>query len=140
LVGSNIVRYADDCKIFTKSKYSARRVKDSAIRFLEGKMKLKVNMEKTEARRAVAELNAFIRGWINYYARSNIARWIRDKSSWIRRKIWCYLWKQWKTADNRRKKLKELGRRTGGWKNTPGACRAIGIGEYPRLYALQSQL
>ena len=89
MVGSNIVRYADDCKIFTKSKYSARRVKDSAIRFLEGKMKLKVNMEKTEARRAVAELNAFIRGWINYYARSNIARWIRDKSSWIRRKIWC---------------------------------------------------
>lgn len=47
------VRYADDCNIFTKSKYSAKRVKDSTIRLLEGKMKLKVNKEKTEARRAV---------------------------------------------------------------------------------------
>ena len=51
--GHKFVRYADDCNIFTRSKYSCRRVKDSMVRFLEGKMKLKVNTEKTEARRAV---------------------------------------------------------------------------------------
>ncbi len=51
--GHKFVRYADDCNIFTKSKYSAKRVKDSVIRFLENRMRLKVNMEKTEARRAV---------------------------------------------------------------------------------------
>lgn len=51
--GHKFVRYADDCNIFTKSKYSAKRVKDSVIRFLENRMKLKVSMEKTEARRAV---------------------------------------------------------------------------------------
>ena len=51
--GLKFVRYADDCNIFTKSNYACKRVKASAIRFLEGKLKLKVNMEKTEARRAV---------------------------------------------------------------------------------------
>lgn len=50
--GRKFVRYADDGNIFVKSGYASRRVKESVIRFLEGKRKLKVNMEKTEARRA----------------------------------------------------------------------------------------
>ena len=49
--GHKFVRYADDCNIFTKSAYACKRVKDSVVKFLENKMKLKVNMEKTEAGR-----------------------------------------------------------------------------------------
>lgn len=158
--GHKFVRYADDCNIFTKSKYACNRVKESVIRFLEGKMKLKVNTEKTEARRVVGssflgftfitrtsneglgyckpkekklrkfeekireitsrsrgvafsvviqELNAYIRGWINYYARSNISKFIELKATWIRRRLRQYLWKQWKTPGNRRDNLRELG-------------------------------
>ena len=158
--GHKFVRYADDCNIFTKSKYACNRVKESVIRFLEGKMKLKVNTEKTEARRVegssflgftfttrvsteglgycrpkdkklrkfedkireitsrsrgvafsavVQELNAYMRGWINYYARSNIHSYIKEKAAWIRRRLRQYLWKQWKTPSNRRDKLQELG-------------------------------
>ena len=51
--GLRFVRYADDCNIFTKSKMSSYRVRDSAKSYLERKLKLNVNMEKTEARRAV---------------------------------------------------------------------------------------
>jgi RNA-directed DNA polymerase len=51
--GLRFVRYADDCNIFTKSKRSSYRVRDSVKSFLERKLKLKVNLEKTEARRAV---------------------------------------------------------------------------------------
>lgn len=51
--GHKFVRYADDCNIFTKSAYACKRVKDSVIKFLGNRMKLKVNMEKTEARRGV---------------------------------------------------------------------------------------
>ncbi len=46
------VRYADDCNIFTKSKMASYRVRDNAKKFLERKLKLQVNMEKTEARKA----------------------------------------------------------------------------------------
>ncbi|MGH0054388.1 MAG: reverse transcriptase domain-containing protein, partial [Sphaerochaetaceae bacterium] len=50
--GLRFVRYADDCQLFTKSDYAAVRVMKNATKYLEGKLKLKVNVEKTEAREA----------------------------------------------------------------------------------------
>ncbi|HCC51417.1 MAG TPA: group II intron reverse transcriptase/maturase [Porphyromonadaceae bacterium] len=41
------VRYADDCLIFCKSKRAAERTKESIIRFIEEKLYLRVNKEKT---------------------------------------------------------------------------------------------
>lgn len=41
------VRYADDAMIFCKSKRAAHRVRESITRFIEGKLFLKVNREKT---------------------------------------------------------------------------------------------
>jgi group II intron reverse transcriptase/maturase len=45
--GLPFVRYADDAMIFCKSKRAAQRVKESITRFIEGKLFLKVNREKT---------------------------------------------------------------------------------------------
>ncbi len=47
LRGHPFVRYADAAMIFCKSKRAARRVKSSITRFIEGKLFLKVNREKT---------------------------------------------------------------------------------------------
>lgn len=40
-------RYADDCNIYVKSKKAANRVMGSITRFIEGKLKLKVNKDKS---------------------------------------------------------------------------------------------
>jgi len=40
-------RFADDTKIYVKSMMAAERVKDNAIKFLENKLKLTVNKDKT---------------------------------------------------------------------------------------------
>lgn len=45
--GHPFVRYADDAMIFCKSKRAAERVKSSITNFIEGKLFLKVNKEKT---------------------------------------------------------------------------------------------
>ena len=45
--GHPFVRYADDAMIFCKSKRAAERVKSSITKFIEGKLFLKVNKEKT---------------------------------------------------------------------------------------------
>ncbi len=45
--GLPFVRYADDAMIFCKSKRAAHRVRESITRFIEGKLFLKVNREKT---------------------------------------------------------------------------------------------
>ena len=46
--GHRFVRYADDCMIFCKSKKSAERTLTNIIPFIEGKLYLKVNQDKTE--------------------------------------------------------------------------------------------
>lgn len=46
--GHPFVRYADDGLIFCRSKRAAERVKESIAKFIEGRLKLKVNREKTE--------------------------------------------------------------------------------------------
>ncbi len=46
--GHKFVRYADDCNIYVKSRRAAERVMASCKKYLEGKLKLKVNTEKSK--------------------------------------------------------------------------------------------
>jgi group II intron reverse transcriptase/maturase len=45
--GHKFVRYADDCNIYVKSERAGKRVMESIGRFIEGKLRLKVNREKS---------------------------------------------------------------------------------------------
>jgi RNA-directed DNA polymerase len=45
--GLCFVRYADDCVIFVKSERAGERVMESVSRFIEKKMRLKINREKS---------------------------------------------------------------------------------------------
>jgi group II intron reverse transcriptase/maturase len=45
--GHKFVRYADDCNIYVKSLRAAERVMEGCVKFLEGKLKLKVNRKKS---------------------------------------------------------------------------------------------
>ena len=49
--GLKFCRYADDCNIYVKSRKAADRVMVSITRFIEGKLKLKVNKEKSSVDR-----------------------------------------------------------------------------------------
>ena len=49
--GLHFARYADDCVIFVKTKFSAERVMRNIVSFIETKLKLKVNAEKTHITR-----------------------------------------------------------------------------------------
>jgi group II intron reverse transcriptase/maturase len=45
--GHKFVRYADDCNIYVKSRRAAERVMENCTKYLEKKLKLKVNREKS---------------------------------------------------------------------------------------------
>jgi len=49
--GHRFVRYADDCNIYVGSERSGQRVMASAVRFIEGRLRLKVNMAKSAVAR-----------------------------------------------------------------------------------------
>ena len=52
--GVPVIRYADDIVLLCKSERAAGRLMESSIRYLEGKLKLKVNREKSH----IAKVNA----------------------------------------------------------------------------------
>ena len=49
--GHSYVRYADDCSIYVRSVKSAEWVLEKVTGFIEGKLKLKVNRERTKISR-----------------------------------------------------------------------------------------
>ncbi|WP_196611050.1 group II intron reverse transcriptase/maturase [Pectinatus brassicae] len=46
--GHKFVRYADDCNIYVKTERAAKRVMTSSVRYLERKLKVKVNHKKSK--------------------------------------------------------------------------------------------
>jgi RNA-directed DNA polymerase len=75
--GHQFVRYADDLSIYVKSMKSAERVKESITKFIEGKMRLKVNQEKSKISRP-RESNLL--GFSFYKDRNGYQIRISDKS------------------------------------------------------------
>lgn len=49
--GHKFVRYADDCNIYVRSEKAGKRVMESLVRFIEGRLRLKVNREKSAVAR-----------------------------------------------------------------------------------------
>jgi len=50
--GHRFVRYADDCNIYVRTERAGERVMGSVVQFLEEKLKLKVNRQKSKVDRA----------------------------------------------------------------------------------------
>ena len=93
--GLPFVRYADDSMIFCKSKRAAKRVKESITKFIEGKLYLKVNKEKTVV--------SYVRG-VKYLGYSFYVT-----------KGKCQLCVHPKSKAKMKSRLKELTSRSNGW-------------------------
>jgi len=154
--GHRFCRYADDGNIYVKSKAAGERVMESVTRFLEKRLRLKVNRDKSAVGRpwernflgytmtwhrqpklrvsldsvkrvkgrirelmrkgrgssltkVVGELTPLLRGWINYFRLSIVKIAFEELDGWIRRKLRCMLWRQWKKPKTRAKKLIKRG-------------------------------
>lgn len=169
--GLRFVRYADDCVIFVKSEMSARRVLRNITHFIEEKLGLIVNGEKSKIVRPndptfkflgfgffynrqakefqakphqqsmvklkkdlkeltkrswgistnqrVEKINQKVRGWVNYFRMGKMKTFLQAMDQMIRRRLRMCIWKQWKTARNRRKNLIKLGMsRNDAYKNS----------------------
>lgn len=155
--GHCFCRYADDCNIYVGTERSGQRVLESIMDYVEGKLKLKVNRDKSAVdrpsrrmflgysftvgkqpklrvpkksvqkikskikrhcrrgrgqnlKRFIEEtLNPVLRGWTQYFRLSETKRFAQDLDEWIRHRLRCILWRQWKKPKTRTRKLRELG-------------------------------
>jgi RNA-directed DNA polymerase len=152
--GHRFVRYADDCNIHVRSEKAGQRVIASLTRFIEGRLKLQINAEKSAVARPwhrsflgftvkddpafrrciadkavtrfkdrvreltrrhrgvslekmIADLNPFVRGWAGYFG---FSQWheLPSLDGWIRRRLRCVAWVQWKTRGQRYRELRRL--------------------------------
>ena len=150
--GHRFVRYADDVSIYVRSERAGRRVLESVTKYLQKKLKLNVNKNKsrvdkpgnrsllgfsigkagrvrvsdesikrlkakvrqltsrTRGRRIeqiIRELATYLRGWQRYFNYGYQKQRFRELTSWIKRRLRSYLWKQWGWAGYR--KLRKMG-------------------------------
>lgn len=155
--GHSFCRYADDFSIYVRSQKSGERVYESITSFIEKKLKLKVNKDKSKVdkgyrrnflgygftsekrtrlrvpkesltrlrkrvkgeckrgrgknlKRFIAEiLNPMLRGWANYYKKSETITFAKELDIWIRRRLRVIIWRQWKRPRTRFKFIRKAG-------------------------------
>jgi len=59
--------------------------------------------------RTIAELNPVLRGWAAYFKLTETKRALEETDGWIRRKLRCLLWQQWKRSYTRARNLMKAG-------------------------------
>jgi RNA-directed DNA polymerase len=57
----------------------------------------------------IGKLAPYMRGWRNYFGFCQTPEVLRSLSSWVRRRLRCALWRQWKTPRRRKAALLALG-------------------------------
>lgn len=154
--GHRFVRYADDSNVYVQSKAAGERVMASLECFLEKRLRLKVNRDKSAVarpwnrkflgysvthdrtpklrvapesvkrfrmnlrpvlrrgrgrslRRVLEELAPKVRGWVAYFRMAETKGVFEDLDQWVRRKLRCIMWRQWKRYRTRRTKLVAAG-------------------------------
>jgi len=81
----------------------------------------------------IAELRKSLLGWKAYFGIAEIKSPQRDVEKWIRRKLRCYLWKQWGRSGYR--KLRRLGvKRQLAWNTAKSAHGPWRLSKSPALY------
>lgn len=149
-------RYADDSNVYVKSQKAGMRVMASITRFLEKRLRLKVNREKSAAgrpwvrkflgysmtwhkkpklkvapqsvlrlknhirellrkgrgravSRVIADLRPLITGWTEYFKLATVKNTFELLDEWLRRRLRCILWRQWKKPRTRANRLMGRG-------------------------------
>jgi group II intron reverse transcriptase/maturase len=60
-------------------------------------------------RTVINELSQKLRGWVNYFRYSEIKGLFEELDGWVRRKLRCILWRQWKRPFTRARNLMRFG-------------------------------
>jgi len=109
-----------------KGKYNLRVSPKS---FKRMKQKVKEITRKTSPipfNERISKLNAFMRGWVNYYKYANVSSKLAELDGWVRNRLRYCIWKHWKKPDKRMRSFIRLGKskdeayawsrsRMGGW-------------------------
>jgi RNA-directed DNA polymerase len=96
---------------FTTHKQPKIRVPDKTCMKMRAKLKLCFRQGRGgNIERFICEtLNPLLRGWMNYFHLSEAKGFAEELDGWVRRRLRCVIWRQWKRPVTRFKRLNALG-------------------------------
>lgn len=95
---------------FTAKEPQKRRIAPkSMVRFKERVRELTRRTRGVSLQGMVEDLNVYLRGWHGYFGFCQTPSVLEDLDGWIRRKLRCVVWKQWKRGRTRFKELRKRG-------------------------------
>ena len=110
------------------------KVSDKALQKLKAAVRVVTRRTRGHAfRQVLEELRRSLLGWKAYFDTSEVLSPLKELDKWIRRKLRCYLWKQWGRAGYRR--LRQLGvSRQLAWNTAKSAHGPWRLSHSPALY------
>lgn len=121
---------------FTFSLRRGHKLKVSDKAFKQLKHKVRKHCRRTRGHsiyQIIADLRKSLLGWKAYFGIAEVKSPQRDLDKWIRRKLRCYLWKQWGRSGYR--KLRALGvNRRLAWNTAKSAHGPWRLSKSPALY------
>lgn len=109
---------------FTAHGPPKRRVAPKAIKRLKKKVREITRRNRSVSSRVMLEeLIQYLKGWLQYFGHSETAWELRGLDAWIRRRLRCVAWQQWKRGPRRYRMLRKLGVGLGLARRTAGSPR-----------------
>jgi group II intron reverse transcriptase/maturase len=104
---------------FTWHKQGRLKIADSSLKRLKDKVReIVVGNASRNLVATINELNPVLRGWASYFRLTEVKGALQGLDGWIRRKLRCLLWRQWKKPATRNKRLQARGLdATRAWKS-----------------------
>ena len=97
---------------FTMTTHKAPRLRVAPKSVARFKGKLKTTLRQGRGRniaRTVKDLAPVLRGWIGYFRLAEAKGIFEELDGWMRRKLRCVLWRQWKRPPTRAKQMMRRG-------------------------------
>lgn len=95
---------------YTVQRESRLRIAPESVRRLRQKVRELMRIGRGRSlSRTIETLNPLLRGWINYFQLTQTKGVLEELDSWLRRRLRCLLWRQWKRPRTRARKLRALG-------------------------------
>jgi RNA-directed DNA polymerase len=94
----------------TAQRESRLRIAPESVKRLKQKVRERMRAGRGRSlRRTIEELNPLLRGWITYFQLTQSKGVLEELDQWLRRRLRCLLWRQWKRPRTRARKLRSLG-------------------------------
>ena len=86
------------------------RIAPASLKRLEDKIREVLKSARGRSvRRTIEELNPVLRGWAAYFKLTETKRALEELDGWLRRKLRCILWRQWRRPYTRARNLMQAG-------------------------------